>query len=146
MYHVLDDDPPAVEAARVRRLTVADLPRLVAVRSLLGASDPEVTLRTKPVIAAFAGDGRIVAVAQSYACTERHGDIGVAASPSHRERGLATAVSAEVCRLLRDSGRVPVWSCGHENAASLRVAEKLGFREVSRRIYLVAEESVGSRT
>lgn len=53
--------------------------------------------------------------------------------------------AAIVCRWVQDSGRVPVWSCGEDNLASLRVAQKLGFREVSRRVYLIPEADLPQR-
>ena len=34
-----------------------------------------------------------------------------------------------------------MWSAGGHNAASLRVAEKLGFVEVSRRVYVIPERA-----
>ena len=33
-------------------------------------------------------------------------------------------------------GLVPVWSAGEDNETSLRIAARLGFDEVSRRVYL----------
>ena len=50
---------------------------------------------------------------------------------------VATAAAALVAERVQAHGRIPVWSCGGTNVASLRVAAKLGFREVSRRVYLL---------
>jgi predicted GNAT family acetyltransferase len=57
--------------------------------------------------------------------------------PEWRGRGLSTAAAALVATVIQDAGRTPVWSTGEGNAASRRVAEKLGFREVARRAYLI---------
>ena len=51
-----------------------------------------------------------------------------------RGRGLATAAASLVAQAIQESGRAPMWSAG--NPASLRVAQKLGFVEVSRRVYI----------
>ena len=53
-----------------------------------------------------------------------------------RGMGFATASASIVARRIQDLGRTPVWSAGEDNAASLRIAAKLGFVEVSRRVYL----------
>jgi len=52
----------------------------------------------------------------------------------------ALAANADVivtCRQLVADGLVPVWGADAHNTASLRTAARLGFREVSRRTYLV---------
>ena len=50
--------------------------------------------------------------------------------------GLATASESIVARRIKDLGRIPVWSAGEDNEASLHIAAKLGFAEVSRRVDL----------
>ncbi|MDQ3655635.1 MAG: GNAT family N-acetyltransferase, partial [Chloroflexota bacterium] len=64
-------------------------------------------------------------------------DIGVATLDRWRRQGLATAAAAQVAGAIQRDGRIPVWSCGGHNAASLAIAARLGFREVARRTYLV---------
>ena len=76
---------------------------------------------------------------QTSALGDHFADIGALTNAAFRGRGYSTAAAAIVCRWVQQSGRVPVWSCGEDNAASLRVAEKLGFREVGRRVYLIPE-------
>ena len=51
-------------------------------------------------------------------------------------KGFASSAASIVVRRIQERGRTPVWSAGEGNAASLRVAAKLGFVEVSRRVYL----------
>ncbi|MGI8859675.1 MAG: GNAT family N-acetyltransferase, partial [Rubrobacteraceae bacterium] len=46
-----------------------------------------------------------------------------------RGRGLATAAASLVVGRVQRSDRVPVWSAGEDNYASLQVARKLGFVE-----------------
>ncbi len=54
-----------------------------------------------------------------------------------RGQGYATAAAALVIEEVRKRGRTPVWSCGAHNEPSLAIARKLGFRETSRRLYLI---------
>ena len=81
-------------------------------------------------------DGRLVALAHTNAVTAEYGDIGVYTDDAWRGMGFATASASIVARRIQDLGRTPVWSAGEDNAASLRIAAKLGFVEVSRRVYL----------
>jgi len=57
--------------------------------------------------------------------------------PHERRRGLATAAAFLVSSHLRAVGLTPVWAAGEPNIASWRVPEKLGFRFVGRREYVV---------
>ena len=93
-------------------------------------------LLTNGLAAGAVIDGRLVAIAHTNAITAGYGDIGVVTEPAHRGTGFATASASIVARRIKDLGRTPVWSAGEDNAASLRVAAKLGFVEVSRRVYL----------
>ncbi len=85
-------------------------------------------------------DGRIVSTAQTAAITNGYADIGVATDEKWRGRGFATAAASIVARRIHETGRTPVWSCGEDNLASLRVAQKLGFEEVSRLTYVFRQK------
>jgi len=90
----------------------------------------------EPIAAGAAIDGRLVGLAHVSAITERYADIGVSTLEPWRGRGFATAAASIVAQAIQEGGRTPVWSAGEGNAASLRVAAKLGFEEVSRRVYV----------
>ncbi len=64
---------------------------------------------------------------------DRHADIRVSTLEPWRGRAFATAAASVVARLAQDAGRVPVWSAKQDDYPSLRIADKLGFEEVSRR-------------
>ena len=89
--------------------------------------------------------GALVALASTPALTARHGDIGVATDEAWRVLGFASAAASIVARELQARGKVPVWSAAETNAASLRVAAKLGFAAASRRVYLNTKEPSPSR-
>lgn len=81
-------------------------------------------------------DGKLVAVASTWAVSERYADISVVTAGPWRGRGLATTCAGLVAAGVRRSGRVPVWSTGENNVASLQVARRQGFKEVGRRTYV----------
>jgi predicted GNAT family acetyltransferase len=78
----------------------------------------------------------LVAVASTWAVSEKYADISVVTAAPWRGRGLATASAGLIATGIQRSGRVPVWSTGEHNVASLRVARKLGFEEVGRLTYV----------
>jgi RimJ/RimL family protein N-acetyltransferase len=72
-------------------------------------------------------DGRLAALACSFYVANLFEDIGVVTLSAHRGRGLSPACTAALCADIHARGRIPSWSTSPDNAASLRVAEKLGF-------------------
>jgi len=141
-YHLVQPAPP-VRSEWVQRLTLADL-------ALLEAAPPQIhtsgfgslaALLTDGIVAGALVDGQIVAIARTSARSERHGDIAVATLEAWRNHGFATAAASLVAQELQAAGQIPVWSAGAHNAASLRVAEKLGFTEVARRRYVIADSA-----
>jgi RimJ/RimL family protein N-acetyltransferase len=86
----------------------------------------------------FAGR-RLVAVACPFFVGTAHEDLGVATEPGFRGLGLSTACAAAVCLDVRDRGRVASWTTSPDNAASLRVAAKLGFTPRRRDRLLAAD-------
>ena len=147
IYHTLTQPAPRWPHPAVRRLTTADLPLLQAAPEMIRGHDPARMLGEMSAAGAIV-DGRIVAIAQNYALSDRYGDVGVSTLPDFRGQGLATAAAALVAQGLQGnactersrSGRIPVWSCGVDNHASLRVAQKLGFQFESRRTYIILEQ------
>ena len=138
VYHTLTQPPPTelLSHPNVRLLMPDDLPMLQAAPPELRGHDPAHLLH-KTAVAGAIIQGRLVAIAQNYALTERYGDIGVFTLPGWRGQGLGAAAAAWVADWLLGNGRIPVWSCGADNQASLRVAEKVGFVENGRRVYLI---------
>ena len=93
-------------------------------------------LLTDGVAAGAVVEGSLVALAHTNAMTTRYGDIGVATDELWRGKGFASSAASIVARRIQERGLTPVWSAGEGNAASLRVAAKLGFMVISRRVYL----------
>jgi hypothetical protein len=75
---------------------------------------------------AFSEEG-LASVACTFFLGERYEDLGVATEPEFRGLSLNAACSARLCEDIRARGRTPSWTTSPENAASVRVAEKLGF-------------------
>jgi GNAT superfamily N-acetyltransferase len=139
--HLLTRPVPDYDHPAVRRLTLADLDLLAAapleLRSGLWAG-PRQMIEEGAVACALVG-GQIVATALVTALGPRYAEVGVFTSEDHRRRGYATAAASLVARAIQQTGRIPVWGAGAHNVASLRLARKLGFVEVSRRTYLILD-------
>ena len=123
----------------VRLLTLEDTVRLATAPAEVQGNGYKTheALLTNGIAAGAVVDGNIVAIAHTYAETDLHADIGVSTVEQWREKGFATAAASLVAREIQAKGKVPAWSCGEDNAASLRVAQKLGFTEVGRRTYVI---------
>lgn len=140
IYFTLDRPAPVAPHPAVRRLTAADIPMMEAATAALGMGDWRYGHAAAPIADGFAAGAVIadtlVTVAFTAAHGERYADIGIATREAWRNRGLATAAAALVCADIQAAGLIPVWGTGWDNLASQRVAAKLGFRAVSRRVYV----------
>ena len=139
IYHVLRHPVVPARIETVRLLSAAD-------SGLLERAPPELrgegwgsssALLREGIAAAAIFDREIVALAHTTARAGQYADLGVATLPAWRNQGLASATAALVASEVQAAGQTPVWSTGATNLASLRVARKLGFVEVSRRTYLI---------
>jgi predicted GNAT family acetyltransferase len=88
------------------------------------------------IVAGAVIDGELVAVGFTAACGERYSDIGIVTRKDWRNRGLSTAAAALVCNDIQAEDQIPVWGTSIDNIASQKVAAKLGFEEVTRRVYV----------
>jgi RimJ/RimL family protein N-acetyltransferase len=73
-------------------------------------------------------DGRAVAVCSSVRITDEAREAGVETAPGFRGRGHAARVVAAWAAAVRRMGAIPLYSTSWSNAASQRVARKLGLR------------------
>ena len=123
----------------VRLLTLEDVERLAQAPAEVQGNGykTHAAMITEGIAAGAVVNGNIVAIAHTYAETDLHADIGVSTLEAWREKGFSTAAASLVAQEIQARGKVPAWSCGEDNFASLRVAEKLGFTEVSRRTYVI---------
>jgi len=139
--HLLTVPARGVPDQAVRRLAMSDLELLRSAPLELRAGlwpGPR-DLLAEGIVACAVVSGEIVATALTVACTGCYADIGVYTREDVRGRGYATAAASLVAREVQKGGRTPVWGAGAHNVASLRVAQKLGFQEVSRRTYVILE-------
>ncbi len=118
----------------------ADLLRHASAPELRGAGFGSIeALLREGFVAAGIAEGQIVAIAHTYALSARYADIGVYTAAAWRRMGLSAAASALVIHAVQQAGRVPTWSTGQDNLASQRVADRLGFKAVGRRVYLIPQ-------
>jgi len=139
----LESAPHRFSVPGVRRLGLPDLRAVAASDSLfhsffIGHGDASRTL-AEGVVAGLVSDGILLSAITTSAWGGVHVDLGAATLPQERRRGLATAAAFLVSSDLRAAGLKPVWAAGEPNIASWRVPEKLGFRFVGRREYVVFE-------
>ena len=79
--------------------------------------------------------GRLVSVAGVHVVSARTsvaGVGGIATRPDRRGRGLARAVTAALCRALREQVELVGLNVAAANASAIRCYRTLGFREVCR--------------
>ncbi len=139
VYHALLEPVHCYPNAAVRLLSLEDVKCLSKAPAEVQGNgyNTHEAMVTKGIAAGAVVDGNIVAIAHTYAETDLHTDIGVSTVETWRKNGFATAAASLVAQEIQAKGKVPVWSCGEDNFASLRVAEKLGFTEVGRRTYII---------
>jgi RimJ/RimL family protein N-acetyltransferase len=63
--------------------------------------------------------------------------VGIATDPLFERRGIATATAGRFIGMARERGIAPHWECGAWNAASIRVAEKVGFARMAEERYWI---------
>jgi len=140
IYHIPEGKALPFENESVRRLVLDDLMLLEKLSREAQPIGFWRDLRTSLIEGLVAGaivDGKVVATSFVAARGQRYVDMGVYVLESHQRRGLGTAAASVVARSVQSDGLIPVWSCGSHNLASVKLAQKLGFVEVSRRTYVV---------
>ena len=139
VYHALLEPVPCYPNEAVRLLTPQDVPRLAGAPAEVQGNGYKTreAMVTDGIAAGAIVNKNIVAIAHTYAETNLHADIGVSTLEAWREKGFATTAASLVAQEIQARGKVPVWSCGEDNTASRRVAQKLGFTEIGRRTYVI---------
>jgi GNAT superfamily N-acetyltransferase len=119
-------------AARVAMLSRADAGRLSHLPDALRREIAD-AIDASHVAAAFL-EGIPVAFCHPVYETETLWDVSVDTLEAYRRRGLARTCFEYMRDHLAAHGKEPVWGALADNEASLRLAAKLGFREVDRSV------------
>jgi RimJ/RimL family protein N-acetyltransferase len=131
------DEPPSLPI-----LPGVDLRRMDASHSaILEQLDPELhwianTWGGLPGLAASGcawaafRDGKPVSLAATFLSADGIEDIGVVTNSAYRGQGLAPLCAAALCQDIQSRGRTASWTTSYDNPASIRAAEKLGFKLV----------------
>lgn len=72
-------------------------------------------------------DNDIASWAFSAAISSKEIDIGIETNPQFKQQGLGLVVAQKMIQYTIGQEKEPVWACHYKNAASERMAEKLGF-------------------
>lgn len=144
LYFILDGPLKKFEHKFVRLLTVEDLPLLEATPKELqnyGFKTPK-KLLTDGVVAGAIIERRLVSIAHTSAFSEKYANIGTYTDPNYRNQGLSAAATYLVATEEKRRNKIPTWSAGENNLASLKVAQKVGFRKCSERTYVIVNKQV----
>lgn len=76
-------------------------------------------------------DNDIASWAFSAAVSTKEIDIGIETKPKYKQQGLGMIVANKMIQYIIEQAKEPVWACHYKNAASEKMAEKLGFIKVS---------------
>jgi GNAT superfamily N-acetyltransferase len=120
---------PTVPAPGVRLLTMADAPRMAASATLWGRTGLVDALRAGFRPFGIVRGERVIACAMAANVTAWTEEVmSVWTAPRHRTQGLGTAVVAATAADIIARGKIAIYVAAVTNRASLRVAEKVGFR------------------
>lgn len=140
--------PPVVARPAAAGLVVVPIDRAVLLRAGLANSDKvrdeirwmwpsEEAFHERGFGTLAVIEGQIVCWCTAEYVGPTHCGIGISTVPAYERQGVATATAAAFVEEARQRGLIPCWECGSANAASVRVAEKLGFvRRVEERYWL----------
>ena len=67
----------------------------------------------------------------SAAVSTKEIDIGIETKSEYKQQGLGMIVANKMIQYTTQQAKEPVWACHYKNAASEKMAEKLGFIKVS---------------
>jgi RimJ/RimL family protein N-acetyltransferase len=121
--------PPGAE---IRRLEEADEPAIAGlspesswvVKTWGGAAE---AAKNGMAWGAFV-QGKLASIACPFFVGIQYEDLGVATEPAYRGRGLSAACTYHLVQDVLERGKQVSWNTSPDNIASIRVAEKVGFR------------------
>ena len=136
---------PVVELKddNVRLMTLDDLELLEACEPALkgyGCYGTVKELLKQGFIASAIVEGKVLASAYTVAHSKRYAELGVQTLKEARGRGFGATTSSVVAKAVQKVGMIPVWGTGDNNPVSMRLAERLGFTETDRDIYVVLDK------
>jgi len=137
-YRPLVDALFDVQSEERLRLYVLDPARYEPIVNVLvtratGPGDlPRFTIRT-----AQSGTEEVAATASLNWLSPQFGEIAVSTRPQFRRQGWGRSVVAALCGFLIDTGRTPLYVVAEDNAASIQLAESVGFVDTGTRDFML---------
>ena len=81
-------------------------------------------------------EGKVVSVAVENFAEDGYVEIACETAEAYRSQGCAYSACAALCRDIIVDGYSVRWQCSADNAASVALAEKLGFEEIGSEMYM----------
>jgi RimJ/RimL family protein N-acetyltransferase len=137
VYQLEDLRPiPTPAGAEIRRLEEADTPALANLSPesnwVMKTWDQANGMAKSGMAWGAFVEGQLASIACPFFVGIQYEDLGVATEPAYRCRGLSTACTYALIQDVLRRGKRVSWNTSRDHAASIRVAEKLGFRLVRR--------------
>jgi hypothetical protein len=142
VIHELPGELENVASHPTMLLEAGDAARLASVPDAQLRAELEDAIQDGPLAVALDGQA-MAAFCYAGSATETLWDISIDTLAAHRRRGLAGAAVARMTALHGAAGRRPVWGAEVSNAASMRLAARLGFRPVDEVWLWRAEDLLG---
>lgn len=142
IFHALRGAPtqPPAPDAEIRLLSSADVHLLDKLPfDEFGFGTREDMLKDGTAVGALSA-GELVSLAWVSAAAGRYADVRAYTEPDMRGRGLASYAAWLLMEALEGRSTLPVWAVDAGDGAALRIADKLGLLEVSRRMSLTPEQ------
>lgn len=140
VYYTMPGAARGISHPNVRLLGAADAD-FYAANAPCFDDDPDAARQAVidgPIAAAMV-NGKVVAAIEANVRTARYANFCAETLPEYRGKGFSSACASVAAQAVQSMGLTPVWSTSENNLASRRVAEKVGFVECSRWIYLIPE-------
>lgn len=148
IYYTIQVPVQSVHIDNVRLLSINDTDLILnAPKELQGAGFANIQeMLTEGVVAGAVANDQLVAIAHTSAISDKFADVGVYTAQDHRGKGYSTAAATLVIEKLQARDLIPVWSTGEDNFASQKVAQKIGFTQISTKTYIILKPKLDKTT
>ena len=139
IYHLPDIEKitpiPAPDGVEIVMVAQPDIPKLYIHKGFPYAIWYEPHIRPETLVTVAYVDGVVAGMAGAGDDCEMMWQIGINILPEYRGRGIAAALTNRLAIGILEQGKIPYYGAATSNIASLRVAQRAGFRPAWACIY-----------